>query len=98
MMERTETRIDRSLLDEVRKRASEQGRNEEELIEDAVSRYLWEGRARDLKDIFDSIDRHQREGGVEPLSEEEAMQLAVEEQRAWRREQRERGYDAKDRP
>lgn len=39
-MERTETRIDRDLLDAVRERAAEEGRGEEELIEEAVGRYL----------------------------------------------------------
>ncbi len=39
-MERTETRIDRDLLDAVRERAAEEGRDEEELIEEAVGRYL----------------------------------------------------------
>ena len=39
-MERTETRIDRDLLDAVRQRAVEEGRGEEELIEEAVGRYL----------------------------------------------------------
>lgn len=41
---------------------------------------------RSLEDLFRYIDREQRERGVEPLSEEEAMRLAVEEQRALRRE------------
>lgn len=39
-VERTETRIDRDLLDAVRRRAVEEGRGEEELIEEAVGRYL----------------------------------------------------------
>ncbi len=39
-MERTETRIDRDLLEAVRERAAEEGRDEEELIEEAVGRYL----------------------------------------------------------
>lgn len=39
-MERVQTRIDRALLDAVRERASEEGRDEEELIEEAVGRYL----------------------------------------------------------
>ena len=43
-------------------------------------------RPRSLEELFERIDRWQRERGVEPLSEEEAMRLAVEEQRASRRE------------
>jgi DNA-binding protein Fis len=88
-VERTETKIDRALLQAVRARAAKEGRGEAEVIEEAVKRYLKEGRGRDLNDIFDSIQRHQQEQGVEPLSEVEAMKLAVEEQHAWRRERRE---------
>jgi hypothetical protein len=49
MNERTETRIDRALLEVVRRRAAEEGRGEEEIIEEAVDRYLrasrreWDG-------------------------------------------------------
>lgn len=39
-VERTETKIDRTLLAAVRERAAEEGRGEEELIEEAVGRYL----------------------------------------------------------
>ena len=39
-MERTETRIDRDLLNAVRERAVEEGRNEEELVVEVVGRYL----------------------------------------------------------
>ena len=39
-VERVRTRIDRGLLDAVRERAAEEGRGEEELIEEAVDRYL----------------------------------------------------------
>ncbi len=56
-----------------------------------MSRYLLQaqgaaGSPRDLKEVFDSIDRYRRERGVEPLSEEKAMRLGAEEQHAWRRE------------
>lgn len=43
MAERAETRIDRALLDMVRRRATEQGRAEEEIIEEALGRYLSAG-------------------------------------------------------
>ncbi len=36
--------------------------------------------------MLDHVDAWQRERGVEPLSDEEAMRLAVEEQHASRRE------------
>ncbi len=39
-MERVQTRIDWDLLDAVRERAAEEGQGEEELIEEAVDRYL----------------------------------------------------------
>ena len=39
-MVRAKTKIDRDLLDAVRERAAEEGRGEEEIIEEAVGRYL----------------------------------------------------------
>jgi len=42
MAERTETKIDREMLEVVRRRAAEEGREEEEIIEEAVGRYLRE--------------------------------------------------------
>jgi hypothetical protein len=42
VIERTETRIDRTLLEGVRRCAAEEGRREEEIIEEAVGRYLRE--------------------------------------------------------
>ena len=62
-MERVQTKIDRDLLDAVRERAAEEGRGEEELIEEAVGRYLriprvWreEGRPWPRYPLFDSGD------------------------------------------
>lgn len=94
-MERVETKISRELLEAVRDRAREEGRDSSEIIEEAVSRYLLRARdatqrPRDLLEVLDSMARYRRERGVEELSEEEAMRLAVEEQHAWRRERRER--------
>lgn len=82
-MERTETRIDRALLTRARQRARQEGREESEVIEDALRRYLGE---RTFREIFAEVDDHQQEHGVEPLSEEEAMKLAVDEQHAHRSE------------
>ncbi len=42
MAERIETKIDYALLEMVRHRAAEEGRKEEEIIEEAVGRYLRE--------------------------------------------------------
>jgi hypothetical protein len=45
MVERADTKIDRALLEGVRRRAAEEGRGEEEIIEEAVGRYLREDAA-----------------------------------------------------
>ena len=85
-MERTETRIDSGLVERARERARKEGRDESELIEDALRRYL----DRDLRraSISESLEnaRKRREtAGIPELSEEEAMRIAVEEQHAYRR-------------
>ncbi|MBA2376473.1 MAG: hypothetical protein M3494_11890 [Actinomycetota bacterium] len=41
-----------------------------------------------MKEFFVEIERWQRERGVEPLSDEEAMEFAVEELHAMRRERK----------
>ena len=81
-----QTEISPELLEELRRRASEQGRSERELLEEAVKSYL--ERPGSLAELFEGIDQGQRERGVTPLSEAEAMRLAVEEQHAWKRERR----------
>jgi nucleotide-binding universal stress UspA family protein len=88
MAEKSRTEIDTQLLQKLRRRAQEQGRPEGELLEEAVRRYL--ERPGSLSELFERIAQGQRERGVEPLSDEGAMKLAVEEQHAWRRERRER--------
>jgi hypothetical protein len=45
--------------------------------EEGVKRYLKEGRRRDLSDTGGSTQRHQQEQRLEPLSEEEAIKVAV---------------------
>jgi metal-responsive CopG/Arc/MetJ family transcriptional regulator len=85
-MERTETRIDRRLVERARSRARREGRDESELIEDALRRYLDE--AGDRPSITESLERARRRreaSGIPELSEEEAMRIAVEEQHAYRR-------------
>ncbi|MGH3089537.1 MAG: ribbon-helix-helix protein, CopG family [Rubrobacteraceae bacterium] len=90
-MERTETKIDRELVERVRERARREGRDESELIEDALRRYLNpenEQASQPSITFSDLIDRERerREQLGEPeLSEEEAMRIAVEEQHAARR-------------
>jgi hypothetical protein len=70
MAEKVQTGISADLLEELCRRAKEQGRSEGELLEEAVRRYL--ERPGSLVELFESIDRGQRERDVEPLSEEEA--------------------------
>ncbi len=91
-MERTETRIDRVLIERARERARREGREEFDVIEDALKRYLdredaprGTGREETFGEILDGVADWQREHGVEPLSDEEAIRLAVEEQHAYRR-------------
>jgi len=91
-MERTETRIDRVLVEQARERAREEGREEADVIEDALKHYFDREdpeRSPDHEETFgeilDRVANWQREHGVEPLSEDEAMKLAVEEQHANRR-------------
>jgi hypothetical protein len=81
--------INPELLEELRRRAREQGRPERELLDEAVRSYL--ERPGSLAELFEDIDQGQRERGVAPLSESKAMRLAVEEQHAWRRERRSSG-------
>jgi hypothetical protein len=52
---------------------------------DILSSHLGTG---SLDELFERIDRGQRERGVEPLSEEEALRLADEELHTMRRERR----------
>lgn len=88
-LRRAETRVDRELLDAVRKIAADGGRGESEVIEEALRRYLAatsEARSGEsFGSIFARVEEWQRRRGVEPLSDEEAMRLAVEEQHAHRR-------------
>ncbi len=75
------------LLDAVREIAADEGRGESDVIEEALRRYLAapsrEGET--FGGIFARVEEWQRRRGVEPLSDEEAMRLAVEEQHAHRR-------------
>lgn len=87
MTEKSRTEISTELLEELRRKAQDTGRPETELIDEAVRRYL--DRAGSLAELFERAETRRKEQGVEPLSEEEAMELAVEEQHAWRRERRE---------
>ncbi len=91
MSEKQKIEIDAGLLEELRRKAREQDRTEGELLEEIVRRYLILAprRSDSFGEFFEKVERRQREEGVEPLSEDEAMQLANEELHAMRRERRE---------
>ena len=85
-MERTETKIDRELVERARERARREGRDESELIEDALRRYLdRDDRRPSISESLESARRRREAAGIPELSEEEAMRIAVEEQHAYRR-------------
>lgn len=85
-MERTETKMDRELLDALRRRAAEKGREEYEVLEDAARFYLEHGNRASITELIErSRERRERAGVPEP-SEDEAMRIAIAEQRAHRDE------------
>jgi Fe-S oxidoreductase len=85
-MKRTETRIDRELVERACERACREGRDESELIEDALRRYLDRDRRwASLSESLENAHRRREAAGIPELSEEEAMRIAVEEQHAYRR-------------
>lgn len=95
MMERTETKMDRELLEALRAVAAEEGREEYEVLEDAARFYLEHGlhsEARDavcerasISELIERARQRRERAGLEELPEEEAMRIAVEEQHAHRR-------------
>lgn len=78
-MDRAETRVDRELIE----RARREGREESELVEDALRCYLDDEET--FGGILDEVADWQERHGIERLSEDEAMKMAVEEQHAHRR-------------
>lgn len=86
-MDRTDTKIDRELLEALRDMAQKDGRDEYDVVEDAARFYLSHGPKRGIS-VSESLDRareRRRASGIRELSEEEAMEIAVEEQHAYRR-------------
>lgn len=83
-----ETYVSSDLRETLRERAAKEGRPEAELIEEVLADYLssaplpGEAAPGLLKQVY----RYQCLLGTSPLSEDEAMRLAVEEQHAARRE------------
>lgn len=86
--EQIETKVSKDLLEAVRERAAAEGREEAEVVEEALRRYLagsQDGDEESFGEIFAKVREYQEQNGVEPLSDEKAMKLAVEEQHAHRR-------------
>lgn len=82
-MKRESTEISPDLLSAVRGVAREQGRPEREIVDEAVRGYLASlggGSSDDFRALLD------RMSGQFDLNADEAMKLAIEEQRAYRRE------------
>ena len=77
MAEKQRALSDAALLEELRARAYEQSRTEGELLEE-VDHLPRPGTQTVGKPscIFENLERRRREEGVEPLSEEEAIDLA----------------------
>lgn len=97
MQQRTYMGIDDRLLEAVRKMAAEQGRDEREVIEEAVRRYLDAPaesfveafrREQELTQQRDFVALLERMSSSFDLDEDEAMDLATGELRAMREEQR----------
>lgn len=87
-MERTETKMDRELLQALRRRAAEEGREEYDVLEDAARFYLQHGYRAGITELIErSRERRERAGVPEP-SEDEAIRIAVSEQHAHRGEAR----------
>ena len=68
-------RLDDEVLDAIRREAARSGRSEDEVVEDAVRRYLGPS-------VLDRLSERNR------LDEDEAMAIALEEVSAYRQERR----------
>ncbi len=71
--------VDEDVLRQVRVAAARQGKRDSEIIEAAL-------RSRTIGGILDSIHQDRHEQGIEPLGEEEALELAYRELKAMRTE------------
>lgn len=86
-METSQTEISRELLEAVRHMASSQGRSEREILDDAARGYIvaFQGgdsrRAKETRALLDRMSSR-----FDDLDEDEAMRIALREQRAFRRE------------
>lgn len=89
-METSRAEISVELLEAARRVASSQGRTEREVLDDAVRGYIVAFRGvapGDAEDFRSLLDRMSSRFG--DLDEDEAMRIAMREQRAFRRERAE---------
>jgi hypothetical protein len=91
VMERTETKMDRELLEALRRRAAEEGREEYEILEDAARFYLEHGDRASVTELIERARERRERAGIPEPSEDEAMRMAVAEQHAHRGEARRPG-------
>lgn len=78
--------MDRELLEALRRRAVEEGREEYEVLEDAARFYLEHGRRASITELIERSRERREKAGIPELSEDEAMRIAVAEQHAHRTE------------
>lgn len=83
-MEQGQLDVNRDLLDAVRELAREQGRQERELLDEALRGYLAAFDVAPAEDFRALLDRMSDSFG--DLDEDQAMELSIEEQQAYRRE------------
>ena len=88
VMERTETKMDRELLEALRRRAAEEGREEYEVLEEAARFYLEHGNRASITELIERARERRERAGIPEPSEDEAMRIAVAEQHAHRGEAR----------
>ncbi|MBA2713119.1 MAG: hypothetical protein H0U55_06135 [Rubrobacteraceae bacterium] len=87
-MERMETKIDRELLEALRRKAAEEGREEYEILEEAARFYLEQGNRASITELIVRARERRERAGIPEPSEDEAMRIAVAEQHAHRSEAR----------
>jgi hypothetical protein len=93
-MERTETKMDCELLEAMRRRATEEGREEYEVLEEAARFYPEHGDRAGITELIERARERRERAGIPEPSEGEAMLMAVAEQHAHRSEARKPGLSA----
>ena len=80
--------MDRELLEALRRRAAEEGREEYEVLEEAARFYLEHGNRASITELIEKARERREQAGVPELPEDEAMRIAVAEQHTHRSEAR----------